>query len=90
MAFAGIAKPDRFFSALESLGIQPHRRIAFPDHHSYSRRDIEKLGGDLLITTEKDAMRLAGRGFPDFAYLRISANIPDFEPLMKVILDRLQ
>jgi tetraacyldisaccharide 4'-kinase len=89
VAFAGIAKPDRFFAALESLGIQLLKRVSFPDHYPYSLRDIEKLGGDVRITTEKDAMRLAGRGFPDFVYLRISANIPDFERLMKVILERL-
>lgn len=89
VAFAGIAKPDRFFATVESLGIQPVRCIGFPDHHSYSDRDIQKLGGDVLITTEKDAVRLAGRGFRDFVYIRISANIPDFERLMNVILERL-
>ncbi len=89
VAFAGIAKPDRFFAALQSLGINPLKEIRFPDHHPYSRRDIEKLGGDVWITTEKDAVRLAGRGFPDFVHLRISATIPDFERLMKLIFDRL-
>lgn len=89
VAFAGIAKPDRFFAALQSLGVNPVKKIRFPDHHPYSRRDIEKLGGDVLITTEKDAVRLTGRGFPDFVHLRISAKIPDFERLMKLILKRL-
>jgi tetraacyldisaccharide 4'-kinase len=89
VAFAGIAKPDRFFDSLASLGIQPRRRVSFADHHPYTRRDIERLNADVLVTTEKDALRLTGRGFPDFVYLRISANIPDFGRLMRLILDRL-
>src|SRR5206468_361604 len=51
-AFAGIAKPERFFTALESLGIRPAKTVRFRDHHHYSRREIEKLGGEILITTE--------------------------------------
>lgn len=88
IAFAGIAKPERFFAALESLGIRPVRCVRFRDHHPYSSRDIEKLGGEVLITTEKDAIRLdAVTGLP-YSYLRISAKIPDFERLMSSILDR--
>ena len=88
VAFAGISKPERFFAALQSLGIYPARCVRFRDHHPYSPREIEKLGGEVRITTEKDAVRLAG--IPaDFLYLRISANIPDFERLMSIILNRL-
>lgn len=89
VAFAGIAKPERFFSSLESLGIHPVSCVRFRDHHHYSRRDIERLGGEILITTEKDAVRLIGSGLGDFLYLRISAKIPDFEQLMSTILARL-
>ncbi len=88
-AFAGIAKPERFFAALESLGIRPLRRVRFRDHHHYSARDIEKLDGEVLITTEKDAVRLRALAGRPYSYLRISAKIPDFERLMSMILDRL-
>jgi tetraacyldisaccharide 4'-kinase len=87
-AFAGIAKPDRFFATLKSMGIEPINTVRFPDHHRFSPGDIEKLSGDVLITTEKDAIRLAGPDFPDFVYLRISANIPDLEQLLDLILER--
>jgi tetraacyldisaccharide 4'-kinase len=89
VAFAGIAKPQRFFETLRSIGINPIRTVAFADHHVYSRRDLERLGGDVLITTEKDAIRLAGRDSPDFVYLRISAKIPNFEQLLNLIQERL-
>jgi tetraacyldisaccharide 4'-kinase len=89
VAFAGIAKPERFFATLESLGIHPSKCVRFRDHHRYSRREIEKLDGEILLTTEKDAVRLAGMGLTAFLYLRISAKIPDFERLMSIILERL-
>jgi tetraacyldisaccharide 4'-kinase len=89
VAFAGIAKPARFFSALQSLGIQPLKTVRFRDHHHYSARDIEKLGGEMLITTEKDAVRLRNITDRPFSYLRISAKIPDFEGLMSLILSHL-
>jgi tetraacyldisaccharide 4'-kinase len=89
VAFAGIAKPERFFAAVESMGIHPLKCVRFRDHHRYSRREIEKLDGEILLTTEKDAIRLAGMGLTHFLYLRISAKIPDFERLMSIILERL-
>ncbi len=89
VAFAGIAKPDRFFRTLESMGISTVRTAVFPDHHHYSRREIENLGGDVLITTEKDAVRLAAVTERSYSYVRISAKIADFDRLMSLILKRL-
>ena len=88
VAFAGIAKPERFFASLESLGIRPMKYVRFRDHHRYSRREIEKLEGEILITTEKDAVRL--QTVTDRpCYLRISAKIQDFDGLMSLVLSRL-
>ncbi len=64
-AFAGIARPQRFFRTLEAHGIDVRARRAFPDHHWYSDRDLASLqrmaigaGATILVTTEKDAVRL--------------------------------
>ena len=89
VAFAGIAKPERFFNALESFGIHAAKRVRFRDHHRYSRREIENLGGRILVTTEKDAVRLQTVTDRPYSYLRISAKIPDFEGLMDLVLGRL-
>jgi tetraacyldisaccharide 4'-kinase len=89
VAFAGIAKPERFFATVESLGIRPVKCVRFRDHHRYSVHDIDKLGGDLLLTTEKDAVRLHGITDRVYGYLRISAKIPDFERLMSLVISRL-
>jgi tetraacyldisaccharide-1-P 4'-kinase len=89
VAFAGIAKPERFFASLESMGIHPLKCVRFPDHHHYSSREIEKLGGETLVTTEKDAVRLRTVTDRPYSYLRISAKILEFERLMSLILGRL-
>jgi tetraacyldisaccharide 4'-kinase len=64
-ALAGIARPDRFFSDLEASGWRLTGRKSFPDHHHYSARDIEQIrhlaresGAPVILTTEKDAVRL--------------------------------
>jgi tetraacyldisaccharide 4'-kinase len=92
VAFAGIAKPGRFFEAIECMGIPLKRRIEFRDHHAYTPQDAANIAeageNQTLITTEKDSVRLAGSGIRDFLHLRISANISEFDRLMELIQSR--
>lgn len=59
---AGIARPDPFFNFLKQDG---DLCLSFPDHHDFSTSDIEmikeKAGNKMIITTEKDFVRLKGR-----------------------------
>jgi hypothetical protein len=64
-AFAGIARPERFYSDLERAGWQLTGRRSFRDHHHYQQREIDNLareardsGAEVMLTTEKDAVRL--------------------------------
>ncbi len=75
-AFAGIARPERFYSSLKAAGADLKGRRSFPDHHSYRRRELETLleegkarQAQGLITTEKDAVRIAAfpEGLPLYA-----------------------
>jgi tetraacyldisaccharide 4'-kinase len=87
-AFAGIAKPERFFRTLESFGLKLNRRVSFGDHHIYSDKDLRDLEDEVVVTTEKDAVKLEGRG--DFVAFRVSANIADFGPLLDIIRRRVR
>lgn len=64
IGFAGIARPDKFFSTLRSAGGRVEETVPFPDHHQFSEDDAEKLLAlaaetrRMLITTEKDWVRL--------------------------------
>jgi tetraacyldisaccharide 4'-kinase len=64
-AFAGIARPQRFFDALIGLGYGVVRERTFRDHHAFTPGDVDAIqsaardiGASLIITTEKDAVRL--------------------------------
>jgi tetraacyldisaccharide 4'-kinase len=69
LAVAGIARPDRFFADLEAANAKPHTTLVFRDHHPYTDADIDRIGrsaraagATIILTTEKDAVRLsAGR-----------------------------
>jgi len=65
VAFCGIARPEQFFAGLEAAGLRLAARIAFPDHHRYTARDLDRVlasaraaGAEAILTTEKDRVRL--------------------------------
>ncbi|MCE9566758.1 MAG: tetraacyldisaccharide 4'-kinase [Planctomycetes bacterium] len=65
-AFCGIGNPAAFRQTLEGLGARVVNFRSFPDHHAYSRADVddlnrwaESLPPDVLIaTTQKDWVKL--------------------------------
>ncbi len=68
LAFCGIARPRRFVETLHEAGLEVVGFLPFPDHHHYPRASREKIirawriqGADALITTEKDAVKIADR-----------------------------
>jgi tetraacyldisaccharide 4'-kinase len=67
VAFAGIARPEKFYATLRRVGAQILMTRDFADHHPYTSREIEALieeagrRGALLATTEKDRVRLTAR-----------------------------
>jgi tetraacyldisaccharide 4'-kinase len=63
-AFAGIARPEKFFDGLEQAGVTIVARRPFPDHHPYTAPEIQDIletatrFGAIAVTTPKDAVRL--------------------------------
>ena len=81
-AIAGIGNPQRFFDHLERLGIAA-RRIAFPDHHGYQPADLRLPGADLVVMTEKDAVKCAAFADARMWHLRVEAVLPpDFDEFL--------
>ncbi len=69
LAFAGIAGPERLAETLAAHGATVRDLVAFPDHHVYERRDLvavarraRAVGAEVMVTTEKDGVRLRGPG----------------------------
>ncbi len=67
LAFAGIGRPEKFFATLETLGADIVARHAYADHAPLTAAAAKALieearaGKLLLVTTEKDRMRMQGR-----------------------------
>lgn len=89
IAVAGIAKPNYFYNYLQC---SQENCLTFPDHHSFSERDLEKIinkaKGKKIITTEKDYMRLQGL-LPEnlLYYLPIEVRFLEYESLF---IDQLE
>ena len=81
-AVAGIGNPDRFFDHLARLGINA-RRHAFPDHYLFQPSDLKIPGAEVIVMTEKDAVKCAAFADSRAWFLRIDAIVPpDFEEFL--------
>ncbi len=66
IAMAGIGNPEPFFTMVKKFNL-PVNTLRFPDHHDFTTADLKKMENlcfneknkeSLLLTTEKDAIRL--------------------------------
>ncbi|MCX5724241.1 MAG: tetraacyldisaccharide 4'-kinase [Nitrospirae bacterium] len=63
---SGVGHAGSFRSLVETLGIRMLDEVVYPDHHAYTSQDVERvrarateLQAELVVTTEKDACKLA-------------------------------
>lgn len=98
VAFAGLARPEKFFDTLTAAGVELTDAIPFADHHPYTDDDFAALEalaaehGAKLITTEKDAARLTPEQRARVAVLPVIARFDDeaaFDALLEPIRDRM-
>jgi tetraacyldisaccharide 4'-kinase len=76
IGFAGIARPEKFFDTLRANGARLIDTRSFPDHCRYSERQarsllqVAKQHNAMLVTTEKDWVRLPDGDGSDAAELK--------------------
>lgn len=64
LAFCGLAKPQNFWKSLEAEGAEIGYKISFPDHHTYTDKDVDHIikiaqeGDYHIVTTEKDLVKV--------------------------------
>lgn len=90
-AFAGIGRPEKFFTALEQAGAELIGSCAFPDHHPYTENEVLQLkavvGDAQLVTTEKDFVRMTVAQREGIKVLKAAATF-DQPDLLAALLDR--
>lgn len=77
VAMAGIGHPPRFFNTLKQQGLTPVAEIAFADHHAYSEEELSRLlqPEQMLLMTEKDAVKCRAFAQPSWWYLPVDAQL---------------
>jgi tetraacyldisaccharide 4'-kinase len=60
-ALAGIAQPNEFFAMLRAQGLVLASATALPDHYDYRDLPAEITAPEVLVCTEKDAVKLWAR-----------------------------
>lgn len=112
VAVSGIARPERFFAAAREQGWDVVKEMSFRDHHWFTAADVTAMtsaargaGADTILTTEKDAVRLAPLFFegrrspggaevagdlrPSVAFLPIAVTVEPQEQFFAFLHDRL-
>ncbi|MBM3307163.1 MAG: tetraacyldisaccharide 4'-kinase [Candidatus Eisenbacteria bacterium] len=67
LALCGIADPEGFAATARDAGLSVVGEMVYPDHHAYRSSDLaavaeraREIGAGVIVTTEKDAVRLSG------------------------------
>ncbi|MGE4549972.1 MAG: tetraacyldisaccharide 4'-kinase, partial [Opitutales bacterium] len=101
--FCGIAMPGGFERFMSDQGADVRYRRRFLDHHRYTIGELNRLferakanGAEVVVTTEKDAVRIPGEFKPPIPlfYMRMEIEIlegfDDFESAVQRICLRPQ
>ena len=86
-AVAGIGNPRRFFEHLRALGVS-FTAHTFPDHHAFTARDLRLPSAEVVLMTEKDAVKCGAFADERMWFMRIDALLPAaFDEQLLALLD---
>jgi tetraacyldisaccharide 4'-kinase len=81
---SGVGHAGSFRSLVERIGVKIVDEVVHPDHHAYTSQDVERLKAraaelraELVVTTEKDACKLAALLQPTDSWwaVRLTTNV---------------
>ena len=93
-AFAGIARPEKFFRSLQECGADIADTRSFADHHAFGRQELADLAAAAakldaaLVTTEKDLVRIPAAQRSGIACLPVRLLWDDTD-LLERLLDQV-
>ena len=86
LAIAGIGNPERFFQQLRHLGLN-FQACSYDDHHAFQSQDFESVVADIVLMTEKDAVKCHAFARPNFWVLPVHAVINS--DLITIVMNKL-
>lgn len=96
LALSGIARPASFLKTLMALGASVSVECIYPDHYAFNANDLAEVQrkalaakADMIITTEKDAVRLRGLGVDNIFALRVALTIHEADAWTDFLLSSL-
>lgn len=87
IAIAGIGNPERFFNSLRTVGIIFTTKI-FPDHYAFQKKDFEFISDDIIIMTEKDAVKC--RSFADDRFYMARGHVNVDDAFFQAVIQKLR
>ena len=91
--FSGIGNHQTFSSMIKKNGLKVIKEYEFPDHYSYTKKDIDQIlnyarnQNCKIITTEKDYVRLGKFKTDQIKFIKSELKIIDEQKLLKLIMD---
>ncbi len=95
LIFSGIGNPHTFYDTLKSLKIKIVGYEKFPDHYNYTESDLQKLKelsklkGSELLTTEKDYLRISKSFRKNINFLKVELLIDQQKQFYKYLKEKL-
>ena len=89
--FSGIGNPESFKETLMQNKLNIVKEIIFPDHHNYVQNDIDYIRlqakhlGAIILTTEKDYVKINSNKNHDIKFLEIELDIKEEEKLINYL-----
>ena len=91
--FSGIGNHQTFSSMIKKNGLIVIKEYEFPDHYSYTKKDIDQIlnyarnQNCKIITTEKDYVRLGKFKTDQIKFIKSELKIIDEQKLLKLIMN---
>ena len=65
--FSAIAKPEQFLETAKAFGLNVVSTHFLPDHDSFSEPFLQEIAADILVCTEKDAVKIQTLNLPIYS-----------------------
>ena len=91
LAIAAIGNPENFFQLIENNNLIIQKKLIFPDHYMFSKKEMQKIVDDAkkegytIIMTEKDYFKINNYKLENINYLKISLKIYEMEKFINSI-----